>query len=260
MDILTWIRRERAWAKVFGRESYLSRRRVTSNISKMGGCYGELFFRPEDSDPDTLWQVFKSREYDLAPYPQGAVVRQTYEAALAEGKTPVIIDAGANIGAASVWFTTQFPQARVVAVEPDPANAGICRMNASGRNVEVVEAAIGASPGTVSLEREGDSWGIRTRPGGDIPVVTINELLGRYENPHLLIAKVDIEGFEKELFTGALEWLDLATAIFIEPHDWMLPGERTSRGFREAIGPEFDLLIAGENLLFIRSEARLPAG
>ena len=40
----------------------------------------------------------------------------------------------------------------------------------------------------------------------------------------------------------------------IEPHDWMLPGGKSSRSFRAAIGPEFDMLISGENLIFIRDE------
>lgn len=258
MGLVEWIRTERTWAKVFGRAAYLSRRRVSGNLFRINGVHGEFFFRPSESDPHTIWQVFKNREYDLSPYPQGEIVRRLYESALATGMTPVIIDAGANIGAASVWFATRYPQARIVAVEPDPENASICRMNAAPHaNIEVVEAAIGAIPGNVSIQHINGAWGTRTHRGGDIPVVTVGELLGRFESPHLLIAKIDIEGFEKDLFSEGLEWLDSATALFVEPHDWMLPGEGTSRSFRSSIGPEFDMLIAGENLLFVRAGATM---
>lgn len=254
MSLLSWFRDERAWAKVFGRQAYLSRRHVKEDIWRIGGCYGNLFYRKGDSDLDTFWQVFKNHEYDLSPFQQQRAVQAAYEAALKAGRTPLIIDAGANVGAASVWFATQFPSARVLAVEPDPKNAAICRLNASGRSIEVVEAAIGATAGSVSVLPTDASWGIRTMRGGEIPVVTMADLIGRIPNATLLLVKIDIEGFESDLFSAATDWISTATAIFVEPHDWMLPGERTSRSFRQAIGSEFDMLIAGENLLFVRCD------
>jgi FkbM family methyltransferase len=36
--------------------------------------------------------------------------------------TAFIIDGGANIGIASLYFLNQYPTARLVAVEPSPAN------------------------------------------------------------------------------------------------------------------------------------------
>ena len=261
MGLLAWFRFERAWAKALGKSAYFSRKAVAPGVASMGGDYGPLFYRPVGSDLHTFWQVFKNKEYDFSGVPQHKTVDRAYEAALAAGKTPVIIDAGANIGAASVWFSRRFPKARVIAIEPDPQNARICRMNAEGRNFEVVEAAIGATAGSVSLLAEDDqgSWGIRTIPGGDIPVVTVPELVARVPNPALLLVKVDIEGFESDLFSAGTDWLHHTTALFVEPHDWMLPGQGSSHSFRSAIGPEFDMLIAGENLLFIRNENQATA-
>ena len=34
----------------------------------------------------------------------------------------VIIDAGANIGLASIWFASKFPEARILAIEPEKSN------------------------------------------------------------------------------------------------------------------------------------------
>lgn len=256
MGLLTWFRFERAWAKALGNSAYLSRKTVAPGVVCIGGSYGPLYYRPGTADLHTFWQVFKNKEYDVAGYPQCKTIESAYAAAVAAGKTPLIIDAGANIGAASVWFSTLFPLARVIAVEPDPQNARICRMNAENRSFEVVEAAIGAQSGTVSLlaEEASGTWGVRTIPGGDIPVVTIGQLIERVPNPALLLVKVDIEGFESDLFSSGTEWLNQTTALFVEPHDWMLPGEGSSRSFRAAVGPEFDMLIAGENLLYIRAE------
>ena len=39
----------------------------------------------------------------------------------------------------------------------------------------------------------------------------------------------------------------------IEPHDWLLPGSGTSTDFQKAMAERgFDLLISGENLLYVR--------
>ena len=85
-------------------------------------------------------------------------------------------------------------------------------------------------------------------------VVTVPELVARCgEGAELFIVKVDIEGFESDLFAANLEWLDQAAAVMIEPHDWLLPGSGTSTDFQKAMAERgFDLLISGENLLYVR--------
>ena len=45
------------------------------------------------------------------------------------GDARTIIDLGANIGFASIVFLNSFPNAFVLAVEPDPKNAVMCACN-----------------------------------------------------------------------------------------------------------------------------------
>lgn len=255
MQFATQLKRQRLYVKALGPAYLLSRRVVEPGLSRARTKYGTLYFRPADSDLLTLWYTLGAGEYDLARFGHhAAIVTAAYDRIRAQGKTPVIVDAGANIGAASIWFSLRFPEARILAVEPDPANARICRLNTKGRNVEVVEAAIGARPGSVTLVSADESWGVQTVRGGDVPIVTVPQLLGRVENAELLIAKIDIEGFESDLFAEETGWIREATAIVVEPHDWMLPGRGTSRTFRQAIGADFEMLISGENLIFVRCE------
>ena len=48
--------------------------------------------------------------------------------------------------------------------------------------------------------------------------------------------------------------------VIIEPHDWMLPGSATSRTFQRALlERDFELLISGENLVFVRVDATAGA-
>jgi FkbM family methyltransferase len=169
----------------------------------------------------------------------------------------VILDAGANVGAASLWFKAQFPEAWIVAVEPDPGNADVLRCNLNGRDRAVVlEAAIGATPGYVSLVPAVMSWAVRTeRASMGCPVVTVDRAVGTVPCGELFIAKIDIEGFEHDLFSENLEWLDRAAVVIIEPHDWLLPGALTSRTFQAAFGSRcFEIFQLAENLVYVRCD------
>jgi hypothetical protein len=74
------------------------------------------------------------------------------------------------------------------------------------------------------------------------------------ENSRLFLVKIDIEGFEIDVFSGRLDWIADAYVVVIEPHDWMLPGEFSSRNFMKAmVEHEFEIFIIGENLFFVRN-------
>ena len=237
----------RRWSGIRGRE----RHRCTVR------GLGEVTVRTASSDAAVFRQVFCERQYDLDLHSQGAWVARRYGELLDAGRTPIIVDLGANNGASALWFATCYAEATVVAVEPDPESAAICRENTAGRSVLVVEAAIGSEPGSVDLVDEGNgSWAVQTRRAvdGGVAVVTVPELVARCgEGAELFIVMVAIEGFESDLFAANLEWLDQAAAVMIEPHDWLLPGSGTSTDFQKAMAERgFDLLISGENLLYVR--------
>jgi len=212
-----------------------------------------------------LRQVFVSREYDLDRFPQGKIVRGAYNDMLHRHRTPLIIDAGANAGYTSRYFAQMYPQAQIFAVEPEAGNAALCRANVANlKQVNVVEAAIGSRPGHVSVEHTvGASWGTRTqRSESGVPIVTIDELRARIRDSELLIVKVDIEGFESDLFLNPT-WIAETLTVIVEPHDWMLPGEGTSRALQRAmLREDCELLISGDNIIWIRhaTEAILDEG
>src|SRR5512132_1844467 len=75
---------------------------------------------------------------------------------------PRILDCGANIGLASLYFKRRYPRARITAFEADPSLAAMCRRNltANGaQDVEVHDAAIWTSAGTVDFVCEGADSG-----------------------------------------------------------------------------------------------------
>ena len=248
--------------KVFG-PSILLRKVIggdANGVVRLNTRIGNLSLRPFDSDMSVLRQVFVRKDYDLGKITHTERVISIYDKIIQSGRTPIIIDAGANIGAASIWFSEMFPEAAIVSVEPDESNAALCLMNCTNRpNIDVVQAAIGSRSGAVTLKRsveDGRSWGVQTERDnqGSTQIVTIADLMRKYDhNGTLFLVKIDIEGFEKDLFQSNTEWLSQAPIIIIELHDWMLPGQRTSGPFQKAIGEhDFELLMSGENLIYIR--------
>jgi FkbM family methyltransferase len=213
--------------------------------------------RPFDSDMSVLRQIFVRKEYDLSRLRQFARINSRYNEIVKAGDVPVIVDAGANIGASSIWFSRLFPRAKILALEPDHENAELCRRNCANYiNVIVVEAAIGSTPGKVQLVRpDSMSWSIQTRrcdAEGSIKMVTVEQLMSQLESSaKLFVAKIDIEGFEKDLFSSSTDWLSEVAVVAIELHDWLLP--YSSIPFQKAIANyEAEVIISGENLIFVK--------
>ncbi|HEY6870246.1 MAG TPA: FkbM family methyltransferase [Novosphingobium sp.] len=218
--------------------------------------FGKVHVRAGNSDVAAIRQIFGQREYDMSwPGALGQRIRSRYNEIVASGAAPIIVDAGANIGAASLWFAKEYPGARIVAVEPDPANAAVLRRNLENKpNHVVVEAAIGSERGYVTLSEEPFGWAVQTaRAHSGLPVVTMDDAFAAAGGGVPFIAKIDIEGFESDLFASNLDWIDRCYMIVLEPHDWLMPGKHLSRTFQQALAQHpFELFVRGENIAYVR--------
>jgi FkbM family methyltransferase len=162
------------------------------------------------------------------------------------------LDIGANIGAASTYFLERFPRSRVVAVEPAPDNAEICRTNLKpyGARAMVIEAAIWNADTWLIFEMDtlqtGTEAGVQVReaaPGeplsNGVRGIGISAVLAAANvalDEHAVLAlKIDIEGSEEELFSGNTEWLSHISCIAIELHDIMRGRENCTRNFTHAV-------------------------
>ena len=65
---------------------------------------------------------------------------------------PVIIDAGANVGLSAVFYANRFPNARIIAIEPEPSNYEMLKRNVVPySNVTPVQAALWKENGPLRL-------------------------------------------------------------------------------------------------------------
>jgi len=155
----------------------------------------------------------------------------------------VIIDVGANIGLASIWFTSKFPEARVLAVEPEKSNYELLVRNvAPYPNVTTIHAALWTHRGTLALDdpRHEGAWAFQTReladsphPVEEVPCLSVADLISDYDLGWVDLLKVDIEGAEKEVFSSPGEWIGSVGAIAIELHDRFKTG--CARSFYAAV-------------------------
>src|SRR2546430_860864 len=119
------------WGRLFGTipcEHYL-----------INGREVRIRHRATRADREAIHQCLLQRQYEI-PSVRGALEGSSdnfYEAVLSTNKKPLIIDAGANIGASVIWFATRYPGAQIVAVEPAPNNCDLLVFNTRYYDVEV---------------------------------------------------------------------------------------------------------------------------
>ncbi len=209
------------------------------------GLAHPLWIRPRTSDVHAFDQIFINESYHL---PFAVPAR-------------LILDLGANVGYASVYFATHYPEARIVAVEPEASNfRTMVRNTAPYPNVIAIEAAIWPRAEPLAIDKSGPEWGFRVSANGatgmpSVNGVTIDDILARWsEGAPVDLLKIDIEGAEKELFSVPCDsWLGRTRLMVIELHDWMIPGcepalERATRGYR------FLTMVKGEDTILVRND------
>ena len=171
-----------------------------------------FFIRPGTTDATIFYHVFLLHDYP-------PITLQNRQ------KKITIIDAGANIGAATFFFKIYNPEATIIAIEPDEGNCQIFELNTkSFSNVFLLKAALfNEDHKTVKIENpEAGSMGFRVKPTDEqsaIKTVSINHIVDKYKIKNLDVVKIDIEGGEKAVFEKNTEWLDISNRVMVELHD-----------------------------------------
>lgn len=218
------------------------------------GATGMIEIDPLDSDLFVAAQVLGHREYALDGRITDRLNDYCRELGRA-GRVPVILDGGANVGYSALFFAFTYPEALVVAVEPDQNTITSLRRNVADHpRIRPIHAALWSHTDGVRLTSTASgSWGHFIGQQGKLtPSVTLHGLFA--ENPEWepLIVKLDIEGAEKTVVAASPDVFRSAACIMIEPHDFMLRGAACLTPLFKALANRpMDTLINGENLILI---------
>jgi FkbM family methyltransferase len=142
-------------------------------------------------------------------------------------ETPRILDCGANVGLASLYFKQRYPRARITSYEADPALAAMVDANLQtngAADAEVVHAALWTSNGELTFRCEGsDSGMIASLPGavdGRSAVVRSLRLRHLLEAEPVDLLKLDIEGAEDPVLADCEPVLHHVRAMILDLHEF----------------------------------------
>ena len=142
-------------------------------------------------------------------------------------ENPLILDVGANLGSSVAFYRRLFPNARVIAFEPDPQTfRRLKRRHGNASNVTLLNCGVGATPGRLTLQRnthsstnsfleidENTSW-VRGTPGFrkidpvEVDMVTLDGIADTLSLDRIDFVKCDTQGFEPEVLNGARKLLE----------------------------------------------------
>lgn len=187
---------------------------------------GRVFpFRMRRMDLYTVAEVLYERQYDVrTPVPEA----------------PVVIDGGANIGVATLWFIARYPGAQVHAFEPEPENFRLLEHNVGSiTGVTCVQAAIGAhdAPVELHLAEHGAVHSVRDAAAGErtvtVPSVVLRDYLAQRDIARVHLLKLDVEGCEDVAIEGLGERLADVDIILGEMHETLVDTEALYARLRE---------------------------
>jgi FkbM family methyltransferase len=149
-----------------------------------------------------------------------------------------IIDAGANIGMAAIYFANKYKNAKIIAIEPESENYELLKKNIENyTNITTIKAALWGTPGEISLFDTGlgnDAFMAETNKAvlktpvkkikQTIKTVTVDEIINEFHIDAIDILKIDIEGSEKEVFESCKSWINKTKCIITELHERMKKG------------------------------------
>ncbi|MDD2763131.1 MAG: FkbM family methyltransferase [Opitutaceae bacterium] len=183
---------------------------------------------------DDCRAIFEGREYPVGLFRHAGVT--------------TILDIGAHVGFASLYFHLQFPDACIHAFEPLAENQDLFRANlADVLQVRLHPHGLGAGDETrtLYLSRQfglGASSVVRTRDHeGESALVELRDArktIGGLVPPGnpVSILKIDTEGFEFVVLDRLREWLPAVDVVFLEVHS-----ERRRRDIDRLLAPWFQL-------------------
>lgn len=189
-----------------------ARRRRVVGAYRLRESGAVVHVRHGTPDVAALGEVFYERQYE--PPPAVAVFLKDLK------RPPAILDLGANVGYFTVFAWARFPGSRIVAFEPDRANAELMRrtVETNGLDCSLIEAAASTRDGQVPFASGGFTVS-RIEAGGEpVPAVDVLPRLAESD-----LAKIDIEGGEWELLADSRFPEVAPRSLVLEFHTHLAP-------------------------------------
>jgi FkbM family methyltransferase len=145
---------------------------------------------------------------------------------------PFIIDCGANIGLSLLYFKHLYPNARMIAFEPDPQNFAVLQRNVKAfglPDVALHQKAVWNAEADLAFQATGSlASRVLTEEGGIQTIRVSGARLKDYLSEPIDFLKLDIEGAERDVLLDCADSLTNVDHLFVEYHGY--PGEQQGLG------------------------------
>jgi FkbM family methyltransferase len=139
-------------------------------------------------------------------------------------RRPRIIDCGANIGLSVLWFKMRYPEAEIVAFEPDPHMFSVLQQNIRGNavsGVKLINKALWSHATSLPFRHEGaDASRVALREA-PMTVRVEGVPLSNYLSQPVEMLKIDIEGSEVAVVRECEHQLANVEHVFMEYHSFV---------------------------------------
>ena len=148
---------------------------------------------------------------------------------------PYIIDCGANIGLSVIYMKKIFPEAKIIAFEPDEKNFSLLQKNIKSfgfTNVQALKEAVWIENTTLQFAGEGSmSSKIHSEVSDNTVVVKAIRLKDYVDRP-IDFLKIDIEGAEYQVVMDIADQLHQVNNMFLEYHGSFSQNSELNQIFR----------------------------
>lgn len=219
-----------------------------------------IFLRSRMTDLSIFWEIFFEGQYEVPSEYLHQEIVSRYRSILESGHTPLIVDAGANIGLATIYMQKIFPDAKFILIEASAETAEMAKRNAKDHhNVTVLNNALWSEKKTLWLSGQDDAAMTMVQDSASyrgkessVEALPMSDIIQMFPDAKLFLCKIDIEGAEHEVFAKNNAWLEQSPVIFLEPHDMMIANNRSMAGLLKwSDYQNGSIVIKGATLIFV---------
>ena len=162
-------------------------------------------------DALTVFEIFGEESYCLTKLKKWKKINKKYKNILEKKLKPLIIDCGSNIGCSTEYFYRIFSEAKFLSLEPNYECINFSKQNISPSDVVLINKAVSSEHQNLFIDLDKDdsrASKISKKQGIEIESISINSLINEHKLYTPFIIKIDIEGFENDLFSKNYEWIN----------------------------------------------------
>ena len=172
---------------------------------------------------------YKKTPKDTGSYFAKIIKGDVYKKVNSNRKIDVIIDLGANFGAASICFAIRYPNATIISLEPVSETFKVLELNTNNfKKISSYNLAASDSTGTSKIHVDknklgrsslfSDHMNFKYNFSEKINTVDFNYFIMKNNLEKIDILKIDVEGSELKIINSIISFLKNVGIIYIEIH------------------------------------------